>query len=64
MKNSLLSCVLLATAGLAQVPLSLAADPQVDANSFQHRAWSIDRVVHDEPGDGRLWACGSGRSRR
>lgn len=59
MKNSLLSCALLATAGLAQVPPSIAAGQPVDASTFQHRAWSIDRVVHDEPGDGRLWACGA-----
>ncbi len=59
MNHSLLSCVLLATAGLAQVPTAIATDPPVDASSFQHRAWSIDRVVHDAPGDGRLWACGA-----
>ncbi|MCA8949597.1 MAG: hypothetical protein KDE27_08850 [Planctomycetes bacterium] len=51
MQYSLISCAALACTGLAQIPSSLTPAPA--------SAPRIDRVVHDEPGDGHLWARGS-----
>lgn len=55
MKHAFFVCALLAIASPAQVrPDSDAASARV-ASAVR----PLDHVVHDEPGDGRLWACGT-----
>lgn len=53
MNHTTLVCAVLATAIRAQVPSAPLAEP-----SQPWRVPALDRVVHDAPGDGRLWACG------
>jgi len=60
MKHLLLACTLLPSLGLAQVPApdtpARAPAPSLPAPAS---TWSPDCVIHDEPGDGRLWAHGA-----
>lgn len=53
MNHKSLVCAVLATAIRAQVPAAQGGEPPQP-----WRTPTLDRVVHDEPGDGHLWACG------
>ena len=59
MNRSLFSCALLAAAGIAQVPAPAGSDRLPAAAPVRVDAWPFDHVLHDAPGDGRLWAAGS-----
>ncbi|MBL8749774.1 MAG: hypothetical protein JNK78_11485, partial [Planctomycetes bacterium] len=55
MKHASVVCALLAIASPAQV----LPESTPDLARRIGTAGPLDRVVHDEPGDGRLWACGT-----
>ncbi len=55
MKHAIVVCALFAIASPAQVTPGSTPELAPNANT----ARPLDRVAHDEPGDGRLWACGT-----
>lgn len=58
MKHYLISCVLLATAGLAQVSVPQTSHCAIDPAHTQPAAWPFTHVLHDVVGDSAQWARG------
>jgi hypothetical protein len=60
MKHFFLGCTLFTSMGLAQVQAPATPAHSLDASLHARAgASACERVVHDEPGDGRLWAHGA-----
>ena len=58
-KQPFLVCALLASASMAQVPLSSTPHGLNVVAPQARDGWPFDHVLHDAPGDGRLWAVGA-----
>ncbi|HEX5052942.1 MAG TPA: hypothetical protein VFZ65_14295 [Planctomycetota bacterium] len=60
MKYTLLGCALLVSASVGQVPTHIADERAFATNALRQTSpCPFDRVQHDAPGDGRLWAHGA-----